>query len=137
MEQLTFFDHIASLEKKAEKAVKKAAETVKKAIIKPPELVLSIDKKKGTFCSFSDLGVVKFEILRRAGVLDGVKRFDNVDVIKLVRGEKEDIFKKLDDTVIGYGFDPEAEKRLKSLRKEFRRRNIALRVDVGEEDLVV
>ena len=75
-------------------------------------------------------------MIERCGILDGWVRLENINALKYVRGEDEGL-KKLDDSVISYDFAPAAKKKIESMKKEFKKRNIALKVDIGREELVV
>jgi hypothetical protein len=134
LQQLTIFDLYDARDKKApaKKLQKVSLELVKRrpALKKKPDLVISLDKK-GRFFSDSELGIVKRSILNQSGATS-IPELDSLNMIEFVRGDQDDQFKRLAESTVSFVFSPDAEKRINDLRKEYKRRNIALKVEVTE-----
>ena len=134
MQQLNIFDFYDAQDKKApaNQLQKASPEPVKRrpALKKKPDLVISIDKK-GRFFSDSELGIVKRSILNHSGATS-IPELDSLNIIEFVRGDQDDQFKRLEESTVSFVFSPDAEKRINDLRKEYKRRNIALKVEVTE-----
>jgi hypothetical protein len=134
LQQLNIFDFYDAEDKKAppKKLQKASPEPVKRrpAIKKKPDLVISVDKK-GRFFSDSELGTVKRSILNQSGATS-IPELDSLNMIEFVRGDQDDQFKRLAESTVSFVFSPDAEKRINDLRKEYKRRNIALKVEVTE-----
>jgi len=97
---------------------------------KKPDLVISIDRK-GRFFSDSEMGTVKRSILNHSGAAY-IPELDSLNIIEFVRGDQDDQFRRLEESTVSFVFSPDAEKKISDLRKEYKRRNIALKVDVTE-----
>ena len=97
---------------------------------KKPDLVISIDRK-GRFFSDSEMGTVKRSILNRSGATY-IPELDSLNIIEFVRGDQDDQFRRLEESTVSFVFSPDAENKISDLRKEYKRRNIALKVDVTE-----
>jgi hypothetical protein len=134
LQQLNIFDFYDAEDKKAlaKKLLKTSPEPVKRrpAVKKKPDLVISIDKK-GRFFSDSELGIVKRSILNQSGATY-IPELNSLNIIEFVRGNQDDQFKRLVESTVSFVFSPDAEKRINDLRKEYKRRNIALKVEVTE-----
>lgn len=134
MQQLNIFDFCDAEDKKAlaKKLQKASPKPVKRnlAVKKKPDLVISVDKK-GRFFSDSELGTVKRSILNQSGATS-IPELDSLNMIEFVRGDQDDQFKRLAESTVSFVFSPDAEKRINDLRKEYKRRNIALKVEVTE-----
>ena len=134
MQQLNIFDFYAAEEKKASpnQLQKASPEPVKQrpALKKKPDLVISIDKK-GRFFSDSEIGIVKRSILNHSGATY-IPELDSLNIIEFVRGDQDDQFKRLEESTVSFVFSPDAQKKIDDLRKEYKRRNIALKVEVTE-----
>ena len=134
MQQLNIFDFCNAQDKKAppNQLQQVSPEPVKRrpALRKKPDLVISIDKK-GRFFSDSELGIVKRSILNHSGATY-IPELDSLNIIEFVRGDQDDQFRRLDESTISFVFFPDAEKKINDLRKEYKRRNIALKVEVTE-----
>ncbi len=134
MQQLNIFDFYDAEDKKAlaKKLPKASPKPVKRslAVKKKPDLVISVDKK-GRFFSDSELGTVKRSILNQSGATS-IPELDSLNMIEFVRGDQDDQFKRLEESTVSFVFSPDAEKRINDLRKEYKRRNIALKVEVTE-----
>ena len=134
MQQLNIFDFYDTEDKKAlaKKLPKASLEPVKRrpAVKRKPDLVISIDKK-GRFFSDSELGIVKRSILNQSGATY-IPELDFLNIIEFVRGDQDDQFKRLTESTVSFVFSPKAEKQINDLRKEYKRRNIALKVEVME-----
>ena len=134
MQQLSIFDLYDAQDKKAPpKQLQKASpEPVKQrpALRKKPDLVISIDKK-GRFFSDSELGIVKRSILNHSGATY-IPELDSLNIIEFVRGDQNDQFKRVEESTVSFVFSPDAEKKIDDLRKEYKRRNIALKVEITE-----
>lgn len=134
MQQLNIFDFYDAEDKKAlaKKLLKTSPEPVKRrpAVKRKPDLVISIDKK-GRFFSDSELGIVKRLILNQSGATY-IPELDFLNIIEFVRGDQDDQFKRLTESTVSFVFSPKAEKQINDLRKEYKRRNIALKVEVME-----
>ncbi len=131
MSQLNIFDYLATVKQKAVEAKKVVVQKIKQAI-KGPDIVISIDKN-GDFDSASEFGLVKLALFRGANILHCFS-LDKISAIDYVRGD-DDSLNLLDNTTITHAFDAQASRKLAALKKEFTRRNIALRMDVREEDI--
>ena len=134
MQQLNIFDFYDGQDKKVppKQFQKVSLELVKRspAVKKKPDLVISIDKK-GRFFSDSELGTVKRSILNHSGATY-IPELDSLNIIEFVRGDQDDQFKRLEESTVSFAFSPDAEKKINDLRKEYKRRNIALKVEVTE-----
>lgn len=134
MQQLNIFDfHDAQDKKDPPKQPPKADQKpVKRRLTlrKKPDLVISIDRK-GRFFSDSELGTVKRSILNHSGAAY-IPELDTLNIIEFVRGDQDDQFRRLEESTVSFVFSPDAEKKISDLRKEYKRRNIALKVDVTE-----
>jgi hypothetical protein len=134
LQQLSIFDFYDAQDKKAppKQLQKISPEPVKlrRALMKKPDLVISIDKK-GRFFSDSELGIVKRSILNHSGAIY-IPELDSLNIVEFVRGDQDDQFRKLEESTISFVFSPAAEKKINDLRKEYKRRNIALKVEVTE-----
>jgi hypothetical protein len=134
LQQLSIFDFYDAQDKKAPpKQLQKASpEPVKRrpALKKKPDLVISIDKK-GRFFSDSELGIVKRSILNHSGATY-IPELDSLNIIEFVRGDQNDQFKRVQESTVSFVFSPDAEKKIDDLRKEYKRRNIALKVEITE-----
>ena len=131
MSQLNIFDYLATVKQKSVEAKKVVVQKIKQAI-KAPDIVISIDRN-GDFNSASDFGLVKLALFGGFNILHCFS-LDKISAIDYVRGDNDNL-NLLDNTTITYAFDAQASKKLAALKKEFTRRNIALRMDVTEEDL--
>ncbi|MBA4372283.1 MAG: hypothetical protein C0402_05425 [Thermodesulfovibrio sp.] len=159
MEQLNLYDYYENLAKNQALEAKEPVPEpkkppLKKAIlkpkvlkkqpkppkVKPPDVLFSIGKKTlqgnitidDAFFPWGDLGLAKLALLRRSG-LDGMLPDVGSELfrgIKYVRGQYEEKFRNLSDSIVTFSFNEPAAKRMKSLEKEYRRRNIRLKVDV-------
>ena len=134
MQQLTIFDFYDAQDKKTptNQLQKASPEPVKRrpTFRKKPDLVISIDKK-GRFFSDSELGVVKRSILNHSGATY-IPELDSLNIIEFVRGDQDDQFKRVEESTVSFVFSQDAEKKINDLRKEYERRNIALKVEVTE-----
>lgn len=134
MQQLTIFDFYDTQDKKTptNQLQKASPEPVKRRPVpkKKPDLVISIDRK-GRFFSDCELGIVKRSILNRSGATY-IPELDTMNIIEFVRGDQDDQFRRLEESTVSFVFSPDAEKKISDLRKEYKRRNIALKVDVTE-----
>lgn len=134
MQQLTIFDFYDTQDKKTptNQLQKASPEPVKRRPVlkKKPELVISIDKK-GRFFSDSELGIVKRSILNHSGAAY-IPELDSLNIIEFVRGDQDDQFKRLEESTVSFVFSPDAQKKINDVGKEYKRRNIALKVEVTE-----
>ena len=134
MQQLNIFDFYDAQDKKAppNQLQQVSPEPVKRRPVlkKKPDLVISIDKK-GRFFSDSELGIVKRSILNHSGATY-IPELDSLNIIEFVRGDQDDQFKRLEESTVSFVFSPDAEKKINDLRKEYKRRNIALKIEVTE-----
>lgn len=134
MQQLNIFDFYAAEEKKASpnQLQKVSPEPVKRrpALKKKPDLVISIDKK-GRFFSESEIGIVKRSILNHSGATY-IPELDSLNIIEFVRGDQDDQFKRLEESTVSFVFSTDAQKKIDDLRKEYKRRNIALKIEITE-----
>jgi len=134
LQQLSIFDFYDAQDKKAptNQLQKASPETVKRrpALRKKPDLVISIDKK-GRFFSDSELGIVKRSILNHSGATY-IPELDSLNIIEFVRGDQDDQFKRLEESTVSFVFSPDAQKKIDDLRKEYKRRNIALKIEITE-----
>ena len=134
MQQLSIFDLYDAQDKKAPpKQLQRASpEPAKRrpTLRKKPDLVISIDKK-GRFFSDSELGIVKRSLLNHSGAAY-IPELDSLNIIEFVRGDQNDQFKRVEESTVSFVFSPDAEKKINDLRKEYERRNIALKVEVTE-----
>jgi len=134
LQQLTIFDFYDAQDKKTptNQLQKASLEPVKRRPVlrKKPDLVISIDKK-GRFFSDSELGIVKRSILNHSGATY-IPELDSLNIIEFVRGDQDDQFKRLEECTVSFVFSPDAEKKIDDLRKEYKRRNIALKVEITE-----
>jgi hypothetical protein len=134
LQQLNIFDFYDTQDKKTppNQLQKASPEPAKQrpALRKKPDLVISIDKK-GRFFSDSEMGVVKRSILNHSGAAY-IPELDSLNTIEFVRGDQDDQFRRLEESTVSFAFSPYAEKKLNDLRKKYKRRNIALKVDVTE-----
>ncbi len=134
MQQLNIFDFYDAQDKKAppNQLQKVSPEPVKRrpAFKKKLDLVISIDRK-GRFFSDSELGTVKRSIMNRSGATY-IPELDSLNIIEFVRGDQDDQFRRLEESTVSFVFSPDAEKKINDLRKEYKRRNIALKVEVTE-----
>ena len=134
MQQLSIFDLYDAQDKKAPpKQLQRASpEPAKRrpTLRKKPDLVISIDKK-GRFFSDSELGIVKRSLLNHSGAAY-IPELDSLNIIEFVRGDQDDQFRRLAESTVSFVFSPDAEKRINDLRKEYKRRDIALKVEVTE-----
>ena len=134
MQQLNIFDFYDAQDKKAppNQLQQVSPEPVKRRPVlkKKPDLVISIDKK-GRFFSDSELGIVKRSLLNHSGATY-IPELDSLNIIEFVRGDQDDQFKRVEESTVSFVFSPDAEKKINDLRKEYKRRNIPLKVDVTE-----
>jgi hypothetical protein len=134
MQQLNIFDFCDAQDKKAStnKLQKASPEPVKRRspLKKKPDLVISIDKR-GRFFSDSELGIVKRSILNHSGATY-IPELDSLNIIEFVRRDQDDQFRRLEESTVSFVFSPDAQKKINDLRKEYKRRNIALKVEVTE-----
>jgi hypothetical protein len=134
LQQLNIFDFYDVQDKKdpSKQLQKEDRKPVKRrsALRKKPDLVISIDRK-GRFFSDSEMGTVKRSILNRSGAAY-IPELDSLNIIEFVRGDQDDQFSRLEESTVSFVFSPDAEKKINDLRKEYKRRNIALKVDVTE-----
>jgi len=134
LQQLSIFDLYDAQDKKAPpKQLQRASpEPAKRrpTLRKKPDLVISIDKK-GRFFSDSELGIVKRSLLNHSGAAY-IPELDSLNIIEFVRGDQNDQFKRVEESTVSFVFSPDAEKKINDLRKEYERRNIALKVEVTE-----
>lgn len=137
MQQLSIFDFYDSRGKKApfdqpDQPQKSERKPVKRrsALRKKPDLVISIDRK-GRFFSDSEMGTVKRSLLNHSGATY-VPELDSMNIVEFVRGDQYDQFRKLEESTVSFVFSSEAQKKIDDLRKEYKRRNIALKVEVTE-----
>jgi len=134
LQQLNIFDFYDTQDKKTptNQLQKASPEPVKRrpTFRKKPDLVISIDKK-GRFFSDSELGVVKRSILNHSGATY-IPELDSLNIIEFVRGDQDDQFKRVEESTVSFVFSQDAEKKINDLRKEYERRNIALKVEVTE-----
>jgi len=134
LQQLNIFDfHDAQGKKDPPKQPPKAdRKPVKRrlALRKKPDLLISIDRK-GRFFSNSEMGTVKRSILNHSGAAY-IPELDTLNIIEFVRGDQDDQFRRLEESTVSFVFSPDAEKKISDLRKEYKRRNITLKVDVTE-----
>ena len=155
MEQLNLYDYYENLKKNRTPEVQKASrkkpkakplkKTAKPPKVKPPELIFSIGRRtlqgnitiNDAFSVWGELGTAKMVFLRQCGLSQLLPDFQKelIRGIKYVRGAYADKFQDLDDSVISYGFTEPASKRLKALEKEYRRRNIRLKIDVDPSEV--
>jgi hypothetical protein len=134
LQQLSIFDLYDAQDKKAPpKQLQRASpEPAKRrpTLRKKPDLVISIDKK-GRFFSDSELGIVKRSLLNHSGAAY-IPELDSLNIIEFVRGDQNAQFKRVEESTVSFVFSPDAEKKINDLRKEYERRNIALKVEVTE-----
>jgi hypothetical protein len=134
LQQLNIFDFYNVQDKKAptNQLHKVLPKPVKRRLTlrKKLDLIISIDKK-GRFFSDSELGIVKRSILNHSGATY-IPELDSLNIVEFVRGDQDDQFRKLEESTVSFVFSSEAEKKIKDLRKEYKRRNIALKVEVTE-----
>jgi hypothetical protein len=134
LQQLTIFDFYDARDKKVpqKKSQKVYPQPTKQrsTIKKKPDLVIAVDKK-GRFFSNSELGTVKRSILNQSGATF-IPELDSLNMIEFVRGDQDDQFRRLEESTVSFVFSQDAEKRINNLRKEYKRRNIALKVEVTE-----
>jgi len=77
------------------------------------------------------MGTVKRSILNHSGAAY-IPELDTLNIIEFVRGDQDDQFRRLEESTVSFVFSPDAEKKISDLRKEYKRRNITLKVDVTE-----
>jgi hypothetical protein len=134
LQQLTIFDFYDARDKKVpQKQFQKVSPQHAKqrpVIKKKPDLVIAVDKK-GRFFSNSELGLVKRSILNQSGATS-IPELDSLNMIEFVRGDQDDQFRRLEESTVSFVFSQDAEKRINNLRKEYKRRNIALKVEITE-----
>jgi hypothetical protein len=134
LQQLNIFDFYNAQDKKVptnrlQKAYQKPLKR-HPALRKKPDIVISIDKK-GRFFSDSELGIVKRSLLNHSGAAY-IPELDSLNIIEFVRGDQHDQFRRLEESTVSFVFSPDAQKKINYLRKEYKRRNIALKVEVTE-----
>jgi hypothetical protein len=134
LQQLNIFDFNDARDKKVppKQFWKVSPQPVKQhsTIKKRPDLVMRVDKK-GRFFSNSELGLVKRSILNQSGATS-IPELDSLNMIEFVRGDQDDQFRRLEESTVSFVFSRDAEKRINNLRKEYKRRNISLKVEVTE-----
>jgi hypothetical protein len=134
LQQLNIFDFNDAQDKKVppKQFRKVSPQPVKQlpAAKKKPDLVIAVDKK-GRFFSDSELGTVKRSILNQSGATS-IPELDSLNMIEFVRGDQDDQFRRLEESTVSFVFSQDAEKRINNLRKEYKRRNIALKVEITE-----
>jgi len=132
LQQLNIFDFYDVQDKKdpSEQLPKADRKPVKRrsALRKKPDLVISIDRK-GRFFSDSEMGTVKRLILNRSGAAY-IPELDTLNIIEFVRGDQDDQFRRLEESTVSFVFSPDAQKKINDVRREYKRRNIALKVDI-------
>lgn len=136
---LTLFDYYEKKTVPKSSAKKKPSPPVKKK----SDLIIGLkDKKvkgaKGQFYFSGELGLAKLELIGRAGSVAfcGIEKRDHT-AIGFVRGSHKSDFDLLNRSVIRWTFDPAADNTIKALQREYKRRNITLKVDVDPAEVLV
>lgn len=162
MEQLNLYDyyeHLANNPPKVQKAPCKKPKAPPQKLkpqkakkrshpqpkVKPPELVFSIGKRtlqgnkviNDAFAAGGEFGMAKMVFLRECGLYHLLPDLQHelFRGIKYVRGDYAEKFQNLADSVVSFGFTERAARRLKALVKEYRRRNIRLKIDVAPTEV--
>ncbi|MEM2985161.1 MAG: hypothetical protein QXL24_08060 [Candidatus Jordarchaeaceae archaeon] len=107
-----------------------APETEQKAY--PPELLIDIVDNR-FICS--GIGDVKLALLESSYATDLYTKIRNTNVYDYVREGRDDLEFCMNSIAITWGFTPDADKKIKKLSKEYKKRCIPLRVEIDEEDI--
>lgn len=103
-------------------------------LVEPPDVVIDI-ASNGVFYSYNSLGVVKMELFHAIGVAP-IYDFSHMNLVSYVRETThKETMAKLDVLPLKYAFSDNAKCLLDRAEKKFKRRNIALKVDISAKEL--